>query len=115
MLRCAEFRRRFAEFCPGDSRPAQQAISGFAELVAQAADPPFRYAARMRKQLQLIDEVLARQEKVDAWMTIEEHRHAPARRAFRVRLEYIEAFDAASSLLSEPARRWVDEREAEFR
>lgn len=115
MLRCAEFRRRFAEFCPGDSRPAQQAISGFAELVAQAADPPFRYVARMRKQLKLIDEVLARQEKIDAFMTAEERRRAPARRACRVRLEYIEAFNAASSLLPEAARRWVDEREAEFR
>ena len=115
MLRCAEFRRRFAEFCPGDSRPAQQAISGFAELVAQAADPPFRYEARMRKQLELIDEVLARQEKVDAFMTVEERRRAPARLAFRVRLEYIEEFNAASSLLSGSARKWIDEREAEFR
>ena len=114
-LRCAEFRRRFSEFCPGDSRPAQQAIAAFAELVALAADPPFRYVPKMRRQLKIIGEVLTRQERIDAFMTAEERRRAPARRACRVRLEYIEAFNAASSLLPEAARKWVDEREAEFR
>ena len=115
LLQCAEFRRRFAEFCPGDSRPAQLAISGFADLVGQATDPPFRYAARLRRQLELIDEVLARQEKLDAWMTEEERRRAPARRAFRTRLEYVGWYNGSSSLLSLSARRWVDEREELFR
>ena len=113
-LRCAEFHVRFAEFCPGDSRPAQQALAGFAELVAQAADPPFRYESRLRRQLALIDEVLARQEKLDAYLKDEDRRRAPARRDCRVRLEYVDAFNAASSTLPSAARRWVDEKEAEF-
>ena len=112
--RCAEFHSVFAEFCPGDSRPAQQALAGFAELVAQAADPPFRYESRLRRQLKLIDEVLARQEKLDEYMKDMERRHAPARRDCRIRLEYIEGVNAASSTLPAAARRWVDEREAEF-
>lgn len=114
-LRCAEFRRAFAEFCSGDSRPMQQLLSGFAELVGQAADPPFRLEAKMRNQLELIDAQLARQQKIDAWITDEDRRRAPARRACRTRLEYIAEFNAASSLLPEAARRWIDEREADFR
>lgn len=114
-LRSLEFRRLFAEFCPGDSRPSQLLISGFAELVGQAADPPFRLEAKMRRQIELIHAQLDRQEKIDAWVTAEDRRRAPARRACRTQLECIEAFNAASSLLPASARRWIDEREADFR
>ena len=68
--RCAEIRGIFAEFCPGDSRSVQQALADFAELVGQAADPPFRYESRLRQQLKLIDELLARQEKLDEYMKL---------------------------------------------
>ena len=112
--RCAEIHGRFAEFCPGDSRPAQQALAGFADLVAQAADPPFRYESHLRRQLALIDGVLARQEKLDEYMKNADRKRAPARRECRVRLEYIDAFNASSSTLSLAARRWVDDKEAEF-
>ena len=112
--RCAEIHILFAEFCPGDSRPAQQALAGFAELVAQAAEPPFRYESRLRQQLKLIDTVLARQEKLDDYMKNMDRQYAPVRREYRVRLEYVEVFNAGASSLSAAARRWVDEREAEF-
>ena len=114
-LECAAFHRIFSEFSVGDSHPAHQALALLAELVGQAADPPFRWEAKMRRQLELIDTILARQEKLDAYMKAAERRYAPARRAFRTQLEYIEAFDSASCLFPEAARRWVDEREAEFR
>ena len=114
-LQCAAFRRTFAEFCVGDSHPAHQALAVLADLVGQAADPPFRWEAKMRRQLELIGTILARQEKLDAYMKAGERRYAPARRSYRTRLEYIEAFDSGSCLFSEAARRWVDEREAEFR
>jgi len=113
--RCAEIYRRFFDFCSGDSRPAQQALAGFAALVGQAEDPPFRYKSKMRHQIELIDKVLARQEKLDDFMTAEDRRRAPARRALRVRLEYIEEFNASSALSSAAARGWIDKVEAEFR
>ena len=114
-LRCAEFYRRFFEFSSGDSRPAKLALFGFADLVGYSVDPPFRHEARMRRQLELVDAVLTRQEKLDDYMRRQDLRFAPVRRAYRTRLEYIESFDAASSLLTGAARKWVDEREAEFR
>ena len=82
-------------------------------LAASFARP--HYEARLRRQLELIDAVLARQEKLDAYLKSEDLRRAPARRAYRIRLEYIEFFNASSSLLPAAARKWVDEREAEFR
>lgn len=112
---CAVFLRTFAEFSVGDSHPAHLALAALAELVGQAADPPFRWQAKVRRQLELIETILARQEKLDAYMKAEEHRYSPAHLAFRTQLEYIEAFNSASCLFSESARRWVDEREAEFR
>jgi len=113
--RCVEIHRRFFDFCPGDSRAARMALSELAELVAQAEKPPFRHEARMRRQLEKIDGILTRQEKLDRYMKAEDARRAPARRAFRVRLEYIEYFNAASALSSGEARRWIDGVEAEFR
>ena len=114
-LQCAAFFRVFAEFSVGDSHPAHQALAALADLVGQAADPPFRWEAKMRDKLEEIEVILARQEKLDDYMKAMERRYAPARRSHRTRLEYIEAFNSASCLFSKAARRWVDEREAEFR
>ena len=113
--RCTEFHRRFLDFVPGDSRRSQEALAGFAKLVGESIDPPFRHAARMRRQLEEISRVLERKEKLDRYLDEEDRRRAPARRGCRVRLECIEELNASSSLLSEAARRWVDGREAEFR
>lgn len=113
--RCAEFRHRFFEFGAGDSRPAQAAITELAELMAMAADPPFRYGARLRRTIGEIESVLKRQESLDAWLDEADRRHAPARRAFRRRLECIAWLNARGSLLGTAERKWADECEAEFR
>ena len=114
-LQCAAFRRTFAEFSVGDSHPAHLALAALADLVGAAVDPPFRWESKMRDKLEEIDTILVRQEKLDDYMKAMERRYAPARRVYRTRLEYIEAFNSEAWLFSAAARRWVDEREAEFR
>ena len=113
--RSAEFRRRFFEFAAGDSHSGYQAITGLAELVALAADPPFRYGARLRRQVAEIEEILKRREAVDDCLAAADLRYAAVRRAFRRRLECIEWLNARSPLLGGAERAWVDKCEAEFR
>ena len=110
-----EFHKRFFDFCAGDSGPVQLELSALADLVGHALNPPFRYETRLRRQLERIDALLARREKLDAYMAREDLRRAPVRRAYRTRLETVESFNASSSLLPAAARSWVDKREAEFR
>lgn len=113
--RSAEFQHRFFEFAAGDARPTRVAFTELADLMGQAADPPFRYEARLRAQLEKIERLLKRQELLDRYLAAEDFRYAPARRAFRRRLASIERANASSSLLSAAARKWVDAVEAEFR
>ncbi len=113
--RCAEFRHRFFEFSAGDSHPVQAAITELADLAAAAADPPFRYGARLRRAVGEIENLLKRREVLDAWLDEADRRHAPARRAFRRRLECIAWLNARDSLLGAAERKWVDECEKEFR
>ena len=113
--RSTEFHNRFLELSFGDSRPARMAISELADLMSYADDPPFRYNARLRDQLEKIDTVLKRQEALDRYLAEADFRYAPARRAFRHRLTGIEWANARSSLLSRSAREWADEAEAGFR
>ena len=111
----ALFRRRFFDFCAGDSRRVKAAGFLLADLVGHAHNPPLWYRSRLERALERLYAELRRRERLDACLDREEFRHAPVRRTFRRRLETVEEFNAGSSLLPAESRKWFDVVENGFR
>lgn len=101
-----ETRRRFFEFCFGDSRRVKAAGALFSDLIGQAHRPPLWYSSKLNRALDRLYAELRRREKLDAYMTDADFRHSPVRRHFRRRLESLDFLDRESSLLSGSRRAW---------
>ena len=109
-----ELRRRIFNFAAGDSRRVRNAIIALAEAAGAAADPPFRYRAKLERAIETVIAELKRREKTDAYAAEADLRRAPVRRAFGTRLRSIDFYNRNASLLSAEGREWLDRREGLF-
>ena len=102
----AGVRRRFFDFCSGDSRRVRTAGALLSDLVGRAHRPPLWYASKLDRALDRLYAELRRRERIEAFMTDADFRYAPVRRHYPRRLESVEFLLRESPLLPGSRRGW---------